>query len=139
MMQKKFTILSYFKIQSMKFCVYIFLFAVVFRPAFPVLDYVLNYHYISTQLCENKNTPEMGCNGKCHLKKELAKTYKNDVPASNEKKNEITETVILFLVNIPVFSFESDQKTTLKINSAYRNLYAHLDTAFIFRPPVFSC
>lgn len=122
----------------MKFCVYIFLFAVVFRPAFPILDYALNYQYISTQLCENKNTPELGCNGKCHLKKELAKTYKNDVPASNEKKSEITETVVLFLVNIPVFSFENELKSTLEINSAYKNLYTHLDAVFLFRPPVFS-
>lgn len=91
------------KIQVMKFCVYIFLFAVVFRPAFPFLDYLVNYHYITTELCENKNAPEMHCNGKCHLKKELAKAYKNETPSSNEKKSETTEIVVLFLVKIPVF------------------------------------
>lgn len=132
-----FTIPSYFQNTVMKICVYIFLFAVVFRPAFPVLDYVLNYHYIATELCENKNTPNLGCNGKCHLKKELAKAYKNDVPASNEKKSETFETALLFLVNIPVFSFESIKKPLVAINSVYKNLYSLTATASVFRPPIF--
>ena len=122
----------------MKFFVYIFLFSVVFRPAFPFLDYVVNYHYIVTELCENKNAPELSCNGTCHLKKELAKAYKNDVPASNEKKAETVETVILFIVNLPVFCFETAHKTHLKINSVYKNLYSHLDTVSVFRPPAFN-
>lgn len=121
----------------MKFCVYIFLFAVVFRPAFPFLDYVVNYHYITTELCENKNAPELHCNGKCHLKKELAKAYKNDVPASNEKKSETVEIVVLFIVKIPVFSFRKNALSASQINSVYMDLYSHLEAFFIFRPPIF--
>lgn len=121
----------------MKLCVYIFLFAVVFRPAFPFLDYVVNYHYIATELCENKNAPELHCNGKCHLKKELAKTYKNDTPASNEKKSETTETLVLFIVKIPVFSFEENRVSTFLVNTFYNNLYSHLEVVNIFRPPIF--
>lgn len=111
----------------------------MFRPAFPFLDYVLHYHYIATELCENKTKPDLGCNGKCHLKKELAKAYKNDVPASNEKKSETTETVVLFIVNIPVFTFEKTNKSILRIHSEYQNLYSHLDTHSVFRPPIFIC
>lgn len=134
-----FIIPSYSQNTGMKFCVYIFFFAVMFRPAFPFLDYVMNYHYIATELCENKNKPELECNGKCHLKKELAKAYKNDIPSSNEKKTETTETVILFIVNLPVFSFDKDNKHFQKIQSVYQNLYSHLDTVFVFRPPIFNC
>lgn len=36
-------------------------------------DYLLNYDYISKVLCINKDKPEMHCNGKCHLAKELKK------------------------------------------------------------------
>ena len=43
------------------------------RPIMPIISYAVNYEYISTELCENKDKPEMACNGKCHLKKELAK------------------------------------------------------------------
>lgn len=121
----------------MKFCIYIFLFAVLFRPVFPILDYVLNYRYISTELCENKDTPELGCNGKCHLKKELAKALKNETPSSNEKKSEITETILLYFENIPVFSFQNGQNVILEINSVYKNLYVYLNTYFVFHPPVF--
>ncbi|WP_264551145.1 hypothetical protein [Flavobacterium sp. N2038] len=123
----------------MKFCVHIFLFSLVFRPAFPFLDYVLNYQYIATELCENKTKPQLGCNGKCHLKKELIKAYKNETPSSNDKKSETTETVVLFMVKIPVFTFEKNPESILQINSVYQNLYSHLDTASVFRPPIFSC
>mgnify|MGYP003577714119 CR=1 FL=1 len=125
------------KKQVMKFCVYIFLFAVVFRPAFPFLDYVVNYHYIATELCENKNAPELHCNGKCHLKKELAKSYKNDTPASNEKKSETAETILLCIVKIPVFYFDVNSISHFIANTFYNNLYSHLETVNIFRPPIF--
>lgn len=119
----------------MKFCVYIFLFALLFRPAFPFLDYLVNYHYITTELCENKNTPELHCNGKCHLKKELAKAYKNDLPTSNDKKSETFETAVLFIVKIPVFHFERSTYSAITIATAYKNLYTYLDAVFVFRPP----
>ncbi|MBP1222990.1 hypothetical protein [Flavobacterium sp. 1355] len=121
----------------MKFCIYIFLFAVLFRPVFPILDYVLNYRYISTELCENKYYPELDCNGKCHLKKELAKALKNETPSSNEKKSEITETILLYFESFPVFNFQNSQNVILEINSGYKNLYVYLNTYFVFRPPVF--
>lgn len=126
-----------FKIQVMKFCIYIFLFAVLFRPVFPILDYALNYNYISAELCENRNTPKLECNGKCHLKKELAKALKNETPSSNEKKGEITETILLYFENIPVFNFQNNQKVILEINSRYKNLYVYLNTYFVFHPPIF--
>ncbi|MFD2942397.1 hypothetical protein [Flavobacterium notoginsengisoli] len=121
----------------MKFCIYIFLFAVVFRPAFPFLDYMVNYHYIATELCENKNAPELHCNGKCHLKKELAKNYKNDTPASNEKKSETAETFVLFIVKIPAFFFEENTVSTYIVDTFYSNLYSHLEAVNILRPPIF--
>ncbi|WP_290844309.1 hypothetical protein [Flavobacterium sp.] len=59
----------------------------LFKPVFPVLDYVVNYDYISKVLCENKAKPEMQCNGKCHLMQELAKSSETEKPASqNDKK-----------------------------------------------------
>lgn len=43
------------------------------KPILPVADYIINYDYISKVLCENKAKPELKCNGKCQLMKELAK------------------------------------------------------------------
>ncbi len=43
------------------------------KPVLPVVEYMVNYDYISKVLCENKAKPKLKCNGKCHLMKELAK------------------------------------------------------------------
>ena len=43
------------------------------KPAIPFLEYIVNYDYIVKELCENKDKPELKCNGKCHLAKQLAK------------------------------------------------------------------
>lgn len=36
-----------------------------------VAYYELNIEYITEKFCENKEKPELKCNGKCHLAKEL--------------------------------------------------------------------
>nr|WP_233098677.1 hypothetical protein [Aureibaculum flavum] len=52
------------------------------RPIVPVIDYNLNYDYIAKVLCINKDEPELKCNGKCHLAKEIKKT----LPSDNQDK-----------------------------------------------------
>ncbi len=44
------------------------------RPIVPVIEYNLNYDYIAKVLCINKDEPDLGCNGKCQLAKEIKKT-----------------------------------------------------------------
>lgn len=55
------------------------------KPVFPVIDYIVNYEYISKVLCVNKAKLKLQCNGKCHLMKELAKTSENEAPVSSDK------------------------------------------------------
>lgn len=52
--------------------------ASIFRMYIPYLNYCINYKYISTVLCENKNKPQMHCNGKCHLKKTIKTAAEED-------------------------------------------------------------
>lgn len=63
----------------------------VFGKVLILADYEWNKTYISQVLCENKNKPQSHCNGKCHLKKQLAKDEKREnAPANNLKgKTEI--------------------------------------------------
>jgi hypothetical protein len=42
------------------------------RVALPLMEYVLHYNYIATELCENKDKPELDCCGKCYVKKKIA-------------------------------------------------------------------
>ena len=43
------------------------------KPVLPYVDYAINFDYISTELCENKDDKELKCFGKCHLQKEIKK------------------------------------------------------------------
>ena len=36
-------------------------------------QFFINQDFIAAELCENKDAPELECNGKCYLKKELKK------------------------------------------------------------------
>ena len=55
-------------------------------------NYRLNKQYIASAFCENKKKPQMRCEGKCHLKKQLDAEDKKEssLPNQNAKeKNEI--------------------------------------------------
>ena len=43
------------------------------KPFWPIAEYVMNYDYIVNVLCENKDQPQLNCDGKCYLSKQLAK------------------------------------------------------------------
>jgi hypothetical protein len=45
-----------------------------FRQVIIVSSFYLNQSEIIEEHCENKDQPEMQCNGKCHLSKELKKS-----------------------------------------------------------------
>jgi len=106
------------------------------KPVLPVIDYVVNYEYISTELCINKAKPKMHCNGKCHLMKELAKAAENEKPISSDKKNASQEFEVLFFEEINSFKiaiayFDEKQQT----NALYSNLYCFLNCTSVFQPP----
>lgn len=116
----------------------LFTFYMVFRPLIPMVEYAVNYKYIVNTLCVNKSKPEIHCNGKCYLSKELAKTN-NDTESTpfNKAKNsgqkildiyilpEITELIIT--EKIPFFNF----------SFTYETAYSFLFLQHIFKPPVF--
>ena len=54
----------------------IFFFSLV-KPILPYFEYVLDYDYIATILCINKEELELKCNGKCYLKDQLSKVNNN--------------------------------------------------------------
>ncbi|MBK0370444.1 hypothetical protein I5M07_11430 [Flavobacterium sp. SE-1-e] len=107
------------------------------KPLFPVVEYVVSYDYIANVLCENKAKPQMQCNGKCHLIKELAKA--SDTPEKgNDKKQPSFENTIIFYQEIEShFTFKVAYYTkTIKIPSDYNLSYSFLKTNAVFRPPV---
>lgn len=108
------------------------------KPVFPVVDYVVNYEYISKVLCENKAKPELECNGKCQLMKELAKAAEEEKPLSSDKKNTTPVFEILFFQEINDFKWNQvyfqDRNTTF---NHYSDLYFYLNSDAVFHPPIF--
>lgn len=108
------------------------------KPVLPVIDYVVNYEYITKVLCVNKAKPKLQCNGKCHLMKELAKTSESQTPISSNKKIASHELEVLFFEEIKSFNiryiyFDKNQF----LNTNYSDLYSNLNSDSVFRPPIF--
>ncbi len=64
----------------------IFLF-VVSQQAIVIMNFKLNQKAITEQFCINKAKPELQCNGKCHLTKELQETEHTDSEKRMNTKN----------------------------------------------------
>lgn len=64
----------------------------------PVFEYLANYKYISEELCENKDKPELECNGKCYLIKQTR--------AQSEDKEE-KEAIISERLGLEYFAFDN--------------------------------
>ncbi|WP_370899407.1 hypothetical protein [Chryseobacterium gossypii] len=121
----------------MNFICSIFLtFYMVFRPLIPVIDYVANYDYIVETLCINKSNPELHCNGKCYLSKELAKT---DDPGSSPLKGKNGPQKVLDIYILPgIIKIDALINPFFLISGfIYKTAYSFLFLKFIFRPPVF--
>lgn len=103
----------------------------------PVLDYIVNYDYIARELCENKAKPEMHCNGKCHLMKELAKAAEEQKQESDRKSAQ-QNAEVLFCETLADFNFSLVVIIpAIKNETDYNNLYSHNTTVSFFHPPAF--
>lgn len=111
---------------------------VFIKPVVPVFEYVINYEYISTVLCINIDKPEVNCNGKCHLMKELAKVSEKELPLTPSKKHFVSENEVLFYNELEIFSFDGFFIQNM-LHTAYNyvNFYQLLKSSGIFHPPCF--
>lgn len=94
--------------------------------------YSVNIEYIIKELCENKDKPELKCEGKCFLKKKMAQADETE-----KKANEIFKQ-IEFPAFIPntTLSFNVEYKD-LKVHFAtLKDLYSHNIHEKIFHPPL---
>lgn len=106
------------------------------KPTIPFVEYAAFYDYIKNELCVNKDTPEMGCNGKCYLKKELAKASDSE-KSSDKNQSSATEHQVVFFhdaYEIPLVTFIKEQNS--KIVTSYNRIYKFHFTDSIFHPPL---
>jgi hypothetical protein len=96
--------------------------------------FVLNNEYVAKVLCENKNRPQLHCNGQCYLAKKLkaAEQQERQNIANLLKVKEIK--LFCFsadLPSFPCFFFHKDDK---KI-AFYSEYFSSPSLSGIFHPP----
>lgn len=111
--------------------------SVIFQPMkfnYLVYQYISNNAEFTEKYCENKNKPELLCNGKCVIKKELSASEKNSPIQSNKIQKPIVE--VLFIEKITAFEFIPNlfpEKNT--ISTHYSNSYFFQNSDNFFHPP----
>ena len=121
----------------MKKIVFLTALFMLLKPAIPFLEYIVNYDYIVKELCENKEKPQLQCNGKCHLKKELAKSAADEKSPADKKQNSKQEIEVLFYQETPIFFQKMPVVfTDKKVNASYQNFYALTAIQSTFHPPI---
>ena len=118
--------------------IFLLLYLTVFvRPLVPVMIYYANFEYISTELGENKDKPEMEGNGRSYLRA----LQKRIAPIKQEKPVTtvpVTVGVPLFTVNFEVFKVKIpiDYKKSTNPNFSKHFVISEYSSS-IFRPPQF--
>lgn len=107
---------------------------VLFRPLWPIVNYVANYDYIVENFCVNKDKPELKCNGQCYLMKQLAEQTDDDQtnPFEKQKKSESSEIVFLEKYNYSIPSVMELDSFPL---FAYRYNLSVNDSLSVLDPP----
>lgn len=96
-----------------------------------VANYVINMDYIAEYLCENQDKPEMECNGKCHLKKEL---QKDEERKSSENRTQF-EIMLIADWQAPLSRFEYVVEEREKHIFQYMFVATEGSNNAIFHPP----
>lgn len=122
--------------------VYILLLATLMPIVSPwgtIAYYHVNKDYIARVLCENRDKPQLHCDGKCYLAKKLkAQQDKQDKETAERVRN--IPVWHLFCDDYPVFSF-SGWTSASAPTRAFIYLLGRYSAPLssIFQPPVLSC
>jgi Na+/citrate or Na+/malate symporter len=84
-----------------------------FANLFVFAGFELNQKYIAAELCENKNKPELHCNGKCFLMKKLKQAQ--DKEQKQERQAQKTQIQDALVVTPMVFKRYALAETKLHI------------------------
>lgn len=87
------------------------------------VDYAVRYDYYKNEICENKNQPELQCNGTCQLAKFLAEQE----PKAPEVPENLNQEIAPFLI------------PSLNIKTHIVPLIAHNQFNYFFSVKLFNC
>lgn len=119
------------------FCSILFTLYMVLRPLIPLVEYAVNYKYISEVLCINKNKPEIHCKGTCYLSKELAKVNDSETSPFNKVKSSGQKILDIYILPEITEISITEKILFFNFNFIYETAYSFLFLKHIFKPPVF--
>jgi hypothetical protein len=122
------------------FCLILILLSKIAYSVFWQVNFYLNQKEIAEKECENKNRPEMHCNGKCYLAKKLKKS---DAELESQKEKQEGSFSNLKIIEEGLFIPFSLDDFVLKINHddnkdsnfIYQNTYFFQVNSKFFHPP----
>ena len=95
----------------------------------------MNYEYIATKLCVNKDKVELECNGKCYLMKSLAAAAEEESQQKKEQNAKKAEIPLLFLEDQENENQLSFEIRNIQPSYFYENRYFRIVTSEFFHPP----
>jgi len=116
-------------------------FTTVFSAFLPYIEYLVNYDYISTVLCVNKEKKEIDCNGKCHLEKQIENIVTAQIPINKGAESPIVLTLNDFypaIIHKNNIDISSPTKEFSSMNKYKNKLFSKDIYISIFHPPQFS-
>ena len=101
-----------------------------------VASFLSNQKFIAANLCENRAKPDLHCNGKCHLKKQIKKEeQKSPVLPSFLKNHEEITGVSSGSATFHLSSFSTTDLTFAELSFSVPSSPAYS----IFHPPAVNC
>ncbi len=108
------------------------------QPVLPLLDYVVNYDYIVSELCVNKSNTVKGCNGKCYLSAKVEKQTKDDVDKPIPKLPKLDlNTFLIFVIFNPLDWHSSVNSEIEKKVYYWKEQINSFYIGSVFHPPQF--
>ncbi len=118
----------------LKYIMSIFIiFMIAIRPVLPLVNYAVNYDYITKNLCENRAVPQSTCKGKCYLEKELSRTEKQSGNVQVLKVSVPDHFLTHDILSVVNLRFCTDRQHQ---NFLYSDLYTLERSSGIFHPPL---
>ena len=103
----------------------------------PIFDYIFNYDNIVTELCINKDRPDLACNGKCYLMQSLARQADEAHEENGILANRYELPLLYFEVDKVIFDEKPvNFKKGEKQQFSYLALYTFLFNKRMVKPPI---
>lgn len=120
------------------FIAYLLLFAIMLPMLSPwgtVAYFNINRAYIARVLCENRDRPQLNCNGKCYLAKKLKQQQEKKDKETTERVDNMPVAQLFFL-KLTHFTFQDKPHQAKKKPIFFYQLTTYVSPIFgIIRPP----